>query len=222
MTNIISQEEKDKIDQVCSKYKITNYTINGDGSIDVDGDVDIRNHGLKTLPLKFGKVTGEFDCSANILSSLVGCPREVGGDFFCNSNQLTSLIGCPDKVGGDFYCGYNQLTSLEHCPTEIGGEFNCSGNKLTSLKWCPSKVGGEFDCGNNKLTSLEGCHTTIGGKFYLDNNRFTKDFDDSFERLSEYERSIFAKYHSYYDIWTPEFNIDAMNDLIAEIKDGLL
>jgi hypothetical protein len=25
----------------------------------------------------------------------------------------------------------------------------------------------------------------------------------------------------YYDVWTPEFNEDGMNDLIAEIKDGL-
>jgi hypothetical protein len=33
MKNIINQEEKDRIDQVC-KSKITNYSNNSDGSID--------------------------------------------------------------------------------------------------------------------------------------------------------------------------------------------
>jgi hypothetical protein len=201
MNNIINQEGKDQIDALCNKYKIKNYTINGDGSIDVDGNVIFHNLGLTYFPIRINKVIG---------------------NFYYGNNKLTSLRGCPKTIDGDFFVFGNKLTSLKHCPTEIGGEFNCSGNKLTSLKWCPSKVGGEFDCGYNELSSLEGCSTTIGGKFYLHNNRFTKVFDDSFERLSEYERSIFAKYHSYYDIWTPEFNIDAMNDLIAEIKDGLL
>jgi hypothetical protein len=36
MNNIISQEEKNAIDKVCDQYSINNYTINGDGSIDVN------------------------------------------------------------------------------------------------------------------------------------------------------------------------------------------
>jgi hypothetical protein len=219
MNNIITQEEKNKIDALCKEYYIENYTINADGSIDVDGDVDIRNHGLKTLPLKFGKVTGEFDCSANILSSLVGCPREVGGDFFCNSNQLTSLIGCPDKVGGDFYCNGNKLTSLEACPT-VGGSFLCYTNELTSLEHSPSEVGGRFYCSNNKLTSLEGC-PTVGGDFNCNDNKFPDTFYYSFMDLSHYDQLIFIKYQHYFNVWTPDFNIDGMNELIGEIKDGL-
>ena len=31
---------KKEIKNICKKYKITNYTINADGTIDVDGDVD--------------------------------------------------------------------------------------------------------------------------------------------------------------------------------------
>jgi hypothetical protein len=33
--------------------------------------------------------------------------------------------------------------------------------------------------------------------------------------------SIFLKYQNYYDVWSSGFNIDGMNDLVAEIKDGL-
>ena len=29
------------ISLICKKYKITNYMVNDDGSIDVDGDVDL-------------------------------------------------------------------------------------------------------------------------------------------------------------------------------------
>jgi hypothetical protein len=36
------------------------------------------------------------------------------------------------------------------------------------------------------------------------------------------DQNIFIKYQSYYGIWTPELDEQAMDDLITEIKDGLL
>ena len=50
---------------VFEKYKIENYTINEDGSIDVNGDVHFYEYGLTELPINFNKVTGTFDCSNN-------------------------------------------------------------------------------------------------------------------------------------------------------------
>jgi hypothetical protein len=241
MNNIITQEEKDHIDQVCDRYTIKNYSINSDGSIDVDGDVDLFRCKLHELPLKFGKVNGNFNCGQNEFTSLRGCPKtiggdfrcdgnkltslefspiSVGGDFSCNNNNLTSLEGCPKEVG-DFWCTNNKLTSLEGCPTEIGGDFLCRNNQLTSLEGCTQSIGGYFNCSVNQLTSLEFCPTEIGGDFSCSVNRFPKDFDDSFERLSYYEQYILFKYQSYYDVWTPEFNIDGFNELVAEIRDGL-
>ena len=61
-------------------------------------------------------ISGDFDCSFNKLTSLVGCPIKVGGTFFCNDNKLVSLKGCPIKVGGNFNCYKNQLTN----PVTIG------------------------------------------------------------------------------------------------------
>ena len=93
------------ISLICKRYKITNYTINDDGSIDVNGDVYLINKGLTELPLIFNRVTGEFDCSRNRLTSLKGSPRWVGRYFDCGNNRLASLEFSPDYVGDGFYCG---------------------------------------------------------------------------------------------------------------------
>ena len=111
------------IHDICKRYNITNYTINGDGSIDVNGDVDLYNCNLTELPLVFNKVSGWFDCGKNRLTSLKGSPKWVGGSFACSNNRLTSLEFCPDYVGNWFSCESNQLTN-NYCDTEIGVGFH--------------------------------------------------------------------------------------------------
>ena len=123
-----------KIHNICKKYNINNYTINPDGSIDVEGDVNLHNMGLTKLPLKFGKVSGTF---------------------YCYSNQLTSLEGCPNDLGGSFECSYNQLTSLEGLSKIIEGSPFCTNNKLTNLKGIET-VDRFIFCDGNPLESLEG------------------------------------------------------------------
>jgi hypothetical protein len=115
------------ISLICKQYGIINYTVNDDGSIDVDGNVDLSVEILTELPLRFNKVTGYFTCSSNKLTTLKGCPRYVGDYFSCINNRLTNLEFCPDYVGGDFYCTGNNLTD-NYCDTEICGKF------YTSLK----------------------------------------------------------------------------------------
>ncbi len=77
------------IESILKRYNIKNRTINEDGTVDVDGSVDLYEKGLTKIPVKF---------------------RNVSGGFFCGFNQLTSLKGCPKEVGGNFLCAYNQLT----------------------------------------------------------------------------------------------------------------
>jgi hypothetical protein len=110
------------ISLICKKYNITNYTINDDGSIDVNGDVYLWSRRLTELPLTFNKVTGYFNCGGNKLTTLKGCPRWVGSSFTCYNNRLTSLEFSPDYVGSSFTCINNQLTD-NYCDTEIGGVF---------------------------------------------------------------------------------------------------
>ena len=120
-----------KIKYLCNKYGIYNYTINTDGSIDVNGNVYLSNKKLTKLPLKFNIVSEDFFCCHNQLTSLEGSPREIGGDFSCSHNQLTSLEGGPKEVGGYFNCiNNNKLTTLEGGPTKIGGNVYYEGNPL--------------------------------------------------------------------------------------------
>jgi hypothetical protein len=115
------------IHDICKQYNITNYTVNTDGSIDVNGLVWLSDKGLTELPLNFNRVAGYFSCSSNNLTSLKGCPRWIGGFFNCSVNNLTNLEFSPEYVGLDFWCTGNKLTN-NYCESEIGGNF------YTSLK----------------------------------------------------------------------------------------
>ena len=126
------------------------YTINDDdGSIDVEGNVDLRGKKLTKIPFNFGKVSGNFSCHNNQLTTLEGAPNNVGGCFYCYCNQLTSLEGAPNTVGGYFECSNNQLTTLEGAPNTVGDYFECSNNQLTTLEGAPNNVGGDFYCCDN-------------------------------------------------------------------------
>jgi hypothetical protein len=149
-------------------------TINPDLTIDVDGSIRVHYFGVALsstrLPVKFGEITGSFDCSSIKLSSLIGSPKRVNGDFDCGDNQLSSLEGAPQQVDGRFLCNWNQLSSLEGSPQSVGGFFDCSNNRLTTLTGSPKAVGGYFDCRGNKLLSLQGAPDSVGGDFYSNKN----------------------------------------------------
>ena len=140
------------IKQICEKYRIKNYTINGD-TVDVNGDVDLLDISSTKLPLKFGIVTGYFDCENNNLTSLEGAPKKVGGYFSCYGNNLTSLEGAPKEIGRNFDCSFNNLTSLEGAPEKVSGEFYCRKNNLTSKLQCAliDAIGFYTDFGSFKI-----------------------------------------------------------------------
>ena len=101
-------QSESEVEEICKQYGIQNWSLEG-GLVNVQGNVDLYNKGLTHIPLKFGVVTGSFECSVNKLTSLEGCPLRVGGNFSCYNNKLTSLEGCPKYVGDDFYCGLNNI-----------------------------------------------------------------------------------------------------------------
>ncbi len=87
------------INYICDQYGISNYSINEDMSVSVDGDVFLYKMDLIEIPIKFKKVSGYFDCSCNGLTSLINSPIEVLGSFNCGNNNLRSLKHCPEYVG---------------------------------------------------------------------------------------------------------------------------
>ena len=120
-----------KIHEICKKHGIKNYTINNDGSIDVNNKVNLQCSGLSTkLPLKFNR---------------------VDGNFYYNNNRSTSLEGSPKEVNGSFFCFYNKLTSFQYAPKIIRGEFDCRVNDIKSFEYFPSFIGFAFFCNHNPI-----------------------------------------------------------------------
>lgn len=108
-----------KIANFITKYGIKNATLTDEGQINVDGDVNLSNKNLTDpdMTAKFGKVTGNFECQ---------------------NNNLTSLDFAPDCVGGDFKCSYNNINDFDNLPIKhVGGNFYAYGaepDKLSKLK----------------------------------------------------------------------------------------
>jgi hypothetical protein len=153
-----SIDEESKIHKICKKYKIKNYTINDDLSIDVDSYVNLDNKKLYELPLKFRKVRQLFTCDNNNLTSLFGCPQWVGGEFSCVENNITSLEFCPRYVGRDFFCYDNKISSLEHFPDYIGdinnGYMNLCNNKIWSFKDIPDNFKRDIHLDDNPIFNI--------------------------------------------------------------------
>jgi len=132
-------------DIICKRYGITNYTINNDGSIDVDDYVSLFNKIklISKLPIKFNKVNGDFSFGYNNLTSLEGSPIEVNGDFSCHNNELTSFKYAPKTIRGYFDCTDNNIKSFEYFPNFVKDDFYCTGNPIWSvwdLFWDKTKI----------------------------------------------------------------------------------
>lgn len=161
-----------EIEEKLHVYKIENYTIRPDGSVDVDGSVDISFGEFTEFPIKFGRVNGDFECTKCVyLTSLVGAPSYVGGDFICgHCYSLTSLVGAPSEVGDSFDCIYcPKLTSLEWAPLHVGKNFDCRCcSQLTSLIGHPATMTRGFFCDRENITTggislmLTGCVSIFG------------------------------------------------------------
>jgi Leucine-rich repeat (LRR) protein len=207
--NQFIKESNQDIDSICKKYGIENYTINEDGTIDVDGDVNLTK--LTKLPLKFRNVSGDFYCSNNRLTTLEGCPQTVGGDFSCSSNQLTTLEGGPKSVGGYFSCYNNQLTTLEGCPQTVGGDFDCSSNQLTTLEGGPKSVGGYFNCHNNNIKDFRGFPEFWEGEVNFASNPVQSILD-------EFPKNLWSKVI----YWINEYDVihdgNVIEDRLDEVK----
>lgn len=132
------------ISKLCEKYNITDYSINGDGSIDVYSTVDLTNKKLKKIPIKFNRVIGNFFISYNLLEDLENCPKSIYGNFDCDHNKLITLKGCPFEVWGDFYCSYNEkLTSIDYLTKHISGKFHLINTGVDYI-YTESKIQGDI------------------------------------------------------------------------------
>lgn len=150
---------------------INAYSIKNNNIVNVFEDVKLdAKGGCNYIPVQFGFIEGNFDCSEIGLTTLLGCPHEVKGNFTCNLNKLTTLKYCPAKIGNTFDCSENQLTSLEYMPNDIQGFFDCSYNLLENLKYCPLFIPDCLMCHHNKLTTFEGFPEKVDGSLFFEKN----------------------------------------------------
>lgn len=207
LTNTFSE-----ISTICKQYDIVNWHFNSDGSINVDGDVDLQQMKLAKLPLKFNKVSGNFYCQNNKLSSLAGSPISVGGDFNCSINHLVSLMDSPLKVNGNYICTNNILLNLVGCAEAIGGSLYV-GEEVNST------YSGNIDI-------------AVEGDVYLSNNYAHTDYvrcvireklPNKFLKNIQHLKIILS-YQRYFEIWNDDLSLNHENfqEFLDEIKDGLL
>ena len=168
MAKSINQTESE-VAKFCGFYGIYNWSLNSDGLVDVNGDVDLRSLFLNRIPLKFGTVTGYFKCSFNKLTSLEGSPHTVGNHFICDSNKLTSLEGAPRKVGNAFSCEFNKIRSFEGL-VNINSYFYCGANPISKIWSIINYKSDKWD--NEKMDFFNDLDIIRGEEIVLDRLNF--------------------------------------------------
>lgn len=121
-------EDDEFIHTICKRYGIEKYTINSNGSIDVDGNVELSFNRLKRLPIKFNYVSGSFDISCNKLTTLEGLPKHIGGYLNLDYNDI-------EVLNIDLICNYsisigeNPIKRIEYINPNIIGNIRIHNNQ---------------------------------------------------------------------------------------------
>lgn len=94
--------------------------------------------------------------------TLKGCPEKISDNFVCADQYLTSFEGGPKEVTGYFYAARNKIKSLKGAPTKVGDYFSCEDTpSLNSFDCDPIEVNGVMFFINTGFTSLKDIHKHI-------------------------------------------------------------
>ena len=129
---------KQEIENWLDEYKVKNYTINEDLSVDVVGDVWLYSREFKEIPVKFNIIKGGFTCGNNQLTSTEFFPKEVSGFFICYNNKFKNLDNFPKLAEG--WIDIRKNPNLEN----IVGLWNC--DYKGQLFECDKKWEEEVEC----------------------------------------------------------------------------
>jgi hypothetical protein len=189
-------QTKDKIQAWLDKMKVTNYKINSDLTVDVNGDVNLGNNKLHEIPIQFGIVNGNFSIW---------------------HNKLISLKGCPHKVTENFDCTHNQLESLQYCPKEIGEDFLFHVNKISTFEYLPQSVG-NITIYENDIQNINDFKTQLKGSF-MHQCTLPTHCIAQFKHLYEYNSANY--YHYSFSLSAKQFNaLHLKNELSIEMHEN--
>lgn len=161
---------KEQVFNWLNQMNIKGFIIHNDLTVDVHNYVDISNKKLKFLPVQFGIILGDFNCSQNQLKSLQGSPKEVYGYLDCHENRLTNFNFLPSKITGSILAYKNKIKSLEGLPEEVKGDLSLWQNKIKNIKYFPKLIKGSVDISFNQIKTLKNINTHIDAKFDCTNN----------------------------------------------------
>lgn len=171
-----------------TKY-IMNYTIEDDGTVNVDGDVTLTGCGigLQECPVKFGVVKGNFTTNDVNFKTFKNFPTEVGGNLLIKmSLTVPDYTGFPAVIKGVASMKTIKAGSLKGFPQRIekfaeitvdgakhdlndlgdfgGGIYlNVEGGPLSNLSGLPRKVNGDLQIKARGVSSLEGFPEEVNG-----------------------------------------------------------
>jgi hypothetical protein len=169
---LAKRQDRTTVAEVVAALGVRSFYVNGDLSVDVDGDVKLPNIGIRKIPVKFRNVSGGFDCSSLMIQTLYNCAEKVGKTFNCSRNYIADLSLGPRSVGEDYLCrGNKQIMSLQGIVEEVPGTLDASSRALISLLYAPRKIGRDMIVSGNKLSSIQGMVESVGGVIVCSDNK---------------------------------------------------
>ena len=137
--------EKNRIEKVFSEYfsgeaHVDRMTLEIECPGDVSIKSEVRKFGHNMLPIKFGKVFGNFDVSDIGLETTQNFPYFVAKNFFAQNNKLRSLKGGPTYVGRQYEVSNNMIKNLDGLPEELYDDLDLDGNPLETLRGMPKMI----------------------------------------------------------------------------------
>lgn len=93
---------REEVANILYDYRIYSYIINDDLTVNINGNISLANYKFSHFPVKFGTVSGNFNCSDNSsLLSLEGAPTSLTGSFICTyCPNITALEGIGEVLSG--------------------------------------------------------------------------------------------------------------------------
>ncbi len=132
---LIMEIDIEKIKTNCEKYRITNYRINDDGSINVFQNVRMGYYSLIKIPLKFNFIDGDFSLSGNNLVSLEGCPKVLTGSLsLLHNKNLKNLEHSPEEVGRKIFLRFSGIESLKGLKVPYSKLNGLGDNKMKLIR----------------------------------------------------------------------------------------
>ncbi len=125
-----------KIHRFCKKHGVNNYSINPDGSIDIDGGVCFMNFKEEFFPIPFNKVSGFFECVNCNLTTFKNMPREIGRWLLCSNTPFRTFEHFPLVIKEGLHIDnlttpipikeYNALFQMGYTPDQIHNRLDLS------------------------------------------------------------------------------------------------